>query len=81
MKNAILASLLALAAVSGGNAIAATSLQASNVQANDAVPGASNGTIGQTPDGYEIAGVNRPMWGTYKHSMAYIARQNVYKGH
>ncbi|WP_321944022.1 hypothetical protein [Paraburkholderia tropica] len=81
MKNAFLASLLVFAAVSGSNAIAATPTQAASASANEAVPTASNGTIGQTPEGYEIAGVHQPMWGTYKHSMAYIARQNVFKGH
>ncbi len=50
-------------------------------KAGDAVPQATNGTVGQTPDGYEIAGVSRPMWGTWTHSRAYLARQNVTAHH
>ncbi|CAG9235652.1 exported hypothetical protein [Paraburkholderia tropica] len=75
MKQVKYAALIALALTMHlGTASAAQKAEA-------AVPTASNGTIGQTPDDYEIAGVKRPMWGTSTHSMAYIARQNVYKGH
>ncbi|CAG9235649.1 exported hypothetical protein [Paraburkholderia tropica] len=75
MKQAKFAALIAFALTMHlGTASAAP-------KADEAVPTATSGTIGQTPDGYEIAGVARPMWGTWKHSQAYLARQNIMAHH